>query len=800
MSGLLTRPREGNTAAYVSNGASAGEPPATAATQAAAPVRDSVPLRLAAFAALALFGAGHWLGLVANPSTGRLLLVVALATASGAVLARLRELPGRLRFPLAALVVAVTLAAGFLAAGLELRMLAPHRLDDLVDGVNRGLGGIRTVDWPYSGDEPWVRLTILLGAPLFLGIAAGLAFWPVKGRGTGLRASALVLLLLLYGTAATEHDAGKPMLRGFVLLVLVAAWLWLPRLQPREALAGAGAVLAVGVLAIPFSVKLDGSQPWWNYREFNWFSAGKVVSFDWTHTYGPLDWPRNGTTLLNVRSAKPYYWKAETLDMFDGFRWERSGGRSSVEAARRAYGELPATNQPKGKTWNYFEYNPAWDTSFQVNVRALRSDLIIGAGTTYRIIGAGTTEIASDGTAVKLTAPLEKGDSYTVQSYVPTPNAAQMRGAPQHYNRAMNSYTTVFVPRPGDGTLPGGSSRFERGRAGTPPPGAVFAPLRGGQTSSTPGARRQMLRSPYGRVYRLGRRLTEGQPTVYDAVKSVETYLKRNYRYNERPPVRAYPLASFLFHDKIGYCQQFSGAMALMLRMSGIPARVATGFTRGSYNRDTREYRIRDLDAHSWVEVNFTGIGWVAFDPTPPTTPAVGQTSGLDNAGTSSFQAPGKDARNGGAAATQAAKAKSGGGASGGLPGWLLVSGLVLLAATAAAALLALRTARVRRRQPPARRAELQLRELRSALTRLGWTLPAGTTLLALERRLRRAAGPAAGGYAAGLGANRYDTGSPEPPGNSERRALRRELGSAGGTRARLRALLAIPPWGPKAR
>ena len=40
-----------------------------------------------------------------------------------------------------------------------------------------------------------------------------------------------------------------------------------------------------------------------------------------------------------------------------------------------------------------------------------------------------------------------------------------------------------------------------------------------------------------------------------------------------------------------------------MLRMAGIPARVAAGFSPGSYNRDTGEYRVRDLDAHSWVEV-----------------------------------------------------------------------------------------------------------------------------------------------------------------------------------------------------
>ena len=67
--------------------------------------------------------------------------------------------------------------------------------------------------------------------------------------------------------------------------------------------------------------------------------------------------------------------------------------------------------------------------------------------------------------------------------------------------------------------------------------------------------------------------------------------------------------------------------MALMLRMLGVPTRVAAGFSPGSYNRDTGEYRIRDLDAHSWVEVYFTGIGWVPFDPTPTAAPAESQSA-----------------------------------------------------------------------------------------------------------------------------------------------------------------------------
>jgi len=756
-----------------------------AASPAASPAetapRNALTVRVAAFAGLALFGTAHWVSLVSDPPVGRTLLVVAAATTGAAALGLAGRLPARLRFGVAAAVALATLAAGFLAAGLEARLLVPRGWDDLLDGVDRGLAGVRTVDWPYDGSERWVRLTILLGAPLLLGLAAGLAFWPARRGAAALRGAGLASLLLLYGVAATEHDQGRPVLRGFALLFLVAAWLWLPRLEPRDMVAGAAAVLAVGVVAIPLSVKLDGVRPWWDYRSFDWFGGGKVVSFDWRHSYGPLAWPRDGTTLLNVRSPKPHYWKAETLDFFDGLRWLRSGPRTTIEQTRRAYGELPGSNRPEGRSWDYFEYNRAWDTSFTVTVRALRSDFIVGAGTTYRVIGAGTNNIASDGTAEKLSGPLEKGDTYDVHAYVPDPSAAQMRGAPQEYSDSMLAYTALLVPRPG---------RAPRSRP-------VYARLHGQPDRNPPSVRRALRRSPYGRVLRLATRLTAGRPTVYDAVTSVQTYLKRNLRYNERPPTRAYPLPAFLFRDRIGYCQQFSGAMALMLRMAGIPVRVATGFTRGSYNRDTREYRIRDLDAHSWVEVHFTGIGWVAFDPTPAAGPAQGQTSGLNPAGgalSGPADAPASDA-----SSAARARDRAGGGSAGAPPAWAVALGLLAVAAVAAIG-LALRTARGRRGRPPRRRAEAQLGELRHALTRLGWTVPAGTTLLALERRLRRAAGPAAAAYAARLRANRYDAHPAEPPGAGHRRALRRELGTAGGLRGRLRALVAIPPWGPRAR
>ena len=54
-----------------------------------------------------------------------------------------------------------------------------------------------------------------------------------------------------------------------------------------------------------------------------------------------------------------------------------------------------------------------------------------------------------------------------------------------------------------------------------------------------------------------------------------------------------------------------------MLRTVGIPARVAVGYTGGTFDSDSDRYRVLDRDAHSWVEVWFDGYGWLPFDPTP---------------------------------------------------------------------------------------------------------------------------------------------------------------------------------------
>ncbi len=748
-----------------------------AAPGAALPVaterRDSTALRLVTFAGLAAFGVGHWWGMVVHGPGGRAVALVGIATAGGALLALLPRLalPRTLTTLVASGITLAMLVGGLAVVGLPLRLLLPGGWNDLFDGLDRGLSGIRTIDWPYDGPDSWVRLTVLLGAPLLLTAAAALAFWPARRYRPFWRAEALVALLVLYGVAVTNHDPGAPFTRGFVLLLLLAAWLWLPRLGRRDAFVASAATIAAGIASLPVAAALDGEQPWWNYRSFDWFGGGKSIVYDWNHSYGPLNWPRDGTTLLNVKSSQPLYWKTEVLDRFDGVRWLRVR-----EGHGTAVADLPTRLKPRGRHWNYFEFNPRWDRHTRVTVRSLHSDLVVGPGTIYEVGGAGATVTAEDGTTFNLDQPLEKGDSYTVASYAPKPTAAQMRGAPAGYPAELGHYTELDLP---DGNQ-------------------VAVPMRGESFSGTPGATRAIEHSPYARVYALARRITAGAPTPYEAVARVERYLQRHYTYDETPPRRPLPLAGFLLRDRVGYCQQFSGAMALMLRMVGIPSRVAAGFTPGSYNSDTGEFRVRDLDAHSWVEVFVTGIGWVSFDPTPPAAPAQTQSSGLEAFGKASRQAGDvSTSRSDSASPAGGSGAVGGGSDGGGSVGFWVLPVALALGAVGVGTLLAVRRLARRRPTNPAEAAEAQLRELESALQRLGWRLPGGSTLSAIERRLARIAGPTAAGYAARLRAHRYEARPPDPPDRAARRQLRSSLANAAGRNGRLRALVAIPPGGP---
>ncbi|MGY1699732.1 transglutaminase family protein [Geodermatophilus sp. SYSU D00766] len=114
-------------------------------------------------------------------------------------------------------------------------------------------------------------------------------------------------------------------------------------------------------------------------------------------------------------------------------------------------------------------------------------------------------------------------------------------------------------------------------------------------------------------------RLTAGAATPYEAVRAIHDHFSRAngfvYSLATAPGTTGDDLARFL-RFKQGYCEQYAGAMAAMVRAAGIPARVALGYTPGRLQPGGSRLVTSD-DAHAWVEVYFDDLGWIPFDPTP---------------------------------------------------------------------------------------------------------------------------------------------------------------------------------------
>jgi transglutaminase-like putative cysteine protease len=109
-----------------------------------------------------------------------------------------------------------------------------------------------------------------------------------------------------------------------------------------------------------------------------------------------------------------------------------------------------------------------------------------------------------------------------------------------------------------------------------------------------------------------------GEADPLEKARRLESFLQRGYAYTlDLPGAVEDPLADFLFHRKAGHCEHFATALAVLLRVSGVPARVITGFYGGERAGDT--YVVRAADAHAWTEAYIEGRGFVRLDATPPT-------------------------------------------------------------------------------------------------------------------------------------------------------------------------------------
>ncbi|WP_121252554.1 transglutaminaseTgpA domain-containing protein [Nocardioides ferulae] len=150
-------------------------------------------------------------------------------------------------------------------------------------------------------------------------------------------------------------------------------------------------------------------------------------------------------------------------------------------------------------------------------------------------------------------------------------------------------------------------------------------------------------------VRNLAAEVTRDAPTRFEKAVALQQWFREDggFEYDVRsaPGNGSNALVEFLSDDeegRIGYCEQFSSAMAVMARVVGIPARVAVGFLEPArIGPGLWEYSAHDM--HAWPELYFPGSGWVRFEPTPPgraedtpsyttqTLPGVDPTTGPTN-------------------------------------------------------------------------------------------------------------------------------------------------------------------------
>ena len=125
-------------------------------------------------------------------------------------------------------------------------------------------------------------------------------------------------------------------------------------------------------------------------------------------------------------------------------------------------------------------------------------------------------------------------------------------------------------------------------------------------------------------IRRLAATVTADAPTRYQKAQALQDFFRVDggFRYDLKQADSlgsdAADLLAFLDEEtgRVGYCEQFAGAMAIMARTLGIPSRVAIGFLKPQRSTDGA-WEFSAWDMHAWPELYFPGSGWVTFEPTP---------------------------------------------------------------------------------------------------------------------------------------------------------------------------------------
>lgn len=261
--------------------------------------------------------------------------------------------------------------------------------------------------------------------------------------------------------------------------------------------------------------------------------------------------------LFRVVAPEPSYYRLTALDHFDGRFWTARPRRASVRIAEE---EVPPD----------VAGSPGRRLDQGITIAALAGPWLPAAFEPLRVYEVPGVRAEPDTRAIIAPEELRGGMRYLVRSRIPAP-----------------SPTTLDAVQAADLEDPA-LRRFTALPDSLPP-----------------------------EIGRIARRIAGDRPTPFQKAVALQDHLRR-FTYDEEVAAGHDfdTLVEFLTVARRGYCEQFAGAMAVLARSLGLPARVAVGFAAGE-PAGPRTFRVTTRQAHAWVEIFFPGAGWLAFEPTP---------------------------------------------------------------------------------------------------------------------------------------------------------------------------------------
>jgi hypothetical protein len=311
--------------------------------------------------------------------------------------------------------------------------------------------------------------------------------------------------------------------------------------------------------------------------------SGPELSNQIVMTISTGELPAGPPENIPASSISRYYWRSVTYDQYIGRGWKT--------------GEITYSSYEGGELARNLDYLVGMPTH-----RLVRQEIRLEQNLGGQIFTAGTL-IAAD---------LPYQVAWRVNPNLPNPSGDVVENF-----ASQDMFLARFTDRAGAGIVY---------RAQSLVPAVSQAQLHAAPSTYPVWLTERYLSLPNSvtsRTSALASEITQGITNPYDRALAIENYL-RNIPYSvdvTAPPDDRDVVDYFLFDLKKGYCDYYASAMVVMARLSGLPARLVTGYATGAYNSYHANYVVTAADAHTWVEIYFPDIGWVEFEPTASRPP-----------------------------------------------------------------------------------------------------------------------------------------------------------------------------------